>query len=417
MFWSRISSSGEDRRFACGDLVIDAGQSSASLAGRALALSPLLFELLCLLARNPRRLVTRQQLKAGLWPYAQRIDTDRRLNTAMRALRAELGDDTDLPRFIETVRGRGYRWIGCQPTAGARRGAPAVVGAWAAILMGAIALGWPAAPAQDGDVATIIRAQAAVDQWRATPTAVGLRRAAALVEAADQGDSAAIHLLKGNLALEGAWDWDVAGRHYRAALASDPNNVDARFALAWLSSNRGDVSGAMTLVRELIGSSALGEARRAELGWLLIRLNRPELAADACSASAASTINLLACAHTAAALLGRTTEARRIALDLMLKTRADPQAVAAVGKADAHSGYARFLDWRADHFLPDSAPLFQQAQVFADAGRQEEALALLEKSVALHEPLAIKLASSPSFSPLRREPRFRALARKVGLPA
>jgi hypothetical protein len=173
----------------------------------------------------------------------------------------------------------------------------------------------------------------------------------------------------------------------------------------------------MKLVRELIGSAALGEARRADLGWLLIRLNRPDLAADACSPSASSTINLLSCAHTAAALIGRTTEAKGIALDLMIKAGADRQAVAAVSKAGPRLGYALFLDWRADHFLPDGAPLFQKAQVFADAGRESEALAMLERSVALHEPLAVKIASSPSFSPLRGNPRFRALALKVGVPA
>lgn len=417
MFWSRISSSREDQLFRRGDLVIDAGQCSASLAGRDLALSPLLFGLLSVLARNPQRLVTRRALKAALWPYAQRIDTDRRLNTAMRALRAELGDNTHLPRFIETVRGRGYRWIGSHADTWKRRVLPAFVAVLAAALLGGIGLGWPEAPSRNGNVASAIRAQAAVDQWRSAPTAGGLRRATALIEAADHDGSAAIQLLKGNLALEGAWDWKGAELHYRAALASDPDNADARFALAWLSSNQGDVAEAMTLIRELLGSSALGEARRAELGWLLIRLNRPELAAEACSASATSTINLLSCAHTAAALAGRTNEAKRIGLDLMRKIGADVQAVAAVRNADPRSGYARFLEWRADHFLPDGAPLFQQAQVFADAGRQQEALAMLEKSVALHEPLAIKLASSPSFIPLRRDPRFRALMIKVGLPA
>ena len=417
MLWTRISPSSRDLARCRGELAIDPGQCRARLAGRPLTLSPLLFDLLVLLARNPRQLVTRQELKAALWPYAQRIDTDRRLNTAMRALRAELGDDTGQPEYIETVRGRGYRWIGRRTREAKRPGAPVVVAVLAALLSGTIALDRLSAPPQDRDVASIIRAQAAVDQWRSKPSPEALKRAVALVESAADDDSAAIHLLKGNLALEAGWDWKGAERQYSAALTRDPDNADARLALAWLSSNRGEMTAAMRLVRELIGSSALSEARRADVGWLLIRLDRPDLAAEACSASANSTINLLSCAHTAASMTRRTNEAKLIALDLMRKVGADAPAIAAVAHANSQLAYARFLDWRADHFLPDAAPLFLRAQVYADAGRQQEALAMLERSVALHEPLAIKIRSSPSFLPLRRDPRFRALALKVGVPA
>lgn len=80
--------------------------------GRSASLSGLPVRILERLIATQGKLVSRQQFKAELWPYAVRIDTERRLNTAMRALREALGDNADQPDFIETIRGRGYRWIG-----------------------------------------------------------------------------------------------------------------------------------------------------------------------------------------------------------------------------------------------------------------------------------------------------------------
>ena len=48
--------------------------------------------------------------------------------------------------------------------------------------------------------------------------------------------------------------------------------------------------------------------------------------------------------------------------------------------------------------LPANAPWFQKAQVLADAGNRVEALHALERSVALREPMAVKIASTVPFT-------------------
>lgn len=67
--------------------------------------------LLEMLVSRPGELVTRDELSKGLWPGGV-VEFDANLNTALRKLRAVLGDDADAPRFIETVPRRGYRFIG-----------------------------------------------------------------------------------------------------------------------------------------------------------------------------------------------------------------------------------------------------------------------------------------------------------------
>ena len=66
--------------------------------------------LLALLER-PGELVTREALIARLWPRGI-VDFDTALNSAVRRLRMALADHAELPRYVETIPRRGYRFIG-----------------------------------------------------------------------------------------------------------------------------------------------------------------------------------------------------------------------------------------------------------------------------------------------------------------
>src|SRR5688572_8631813 len=61
------------------------------------------------LVRRPDELVTKDELFAAAWPDT--AISEAVLTTAMRELRKALGDHARAPRFIETVHGRGYRFI------------------------------------------------------------------------------------------------------------------------------------------------------------------------------------------------------------------------------------------------------------------------------------------------------------------
>src|SRR5947209_14711268 len=68
-------------------------------------------QVLVLLAQHAVELVTREELRRGVWPQDTFVDFDHALNTAIKKIRAVLNDDADLPRYIETVPRRGYRFI------------------------------------------------------------------------------------------------------------------------------------------------------------------------------------------------------------------------------------------------------------------------------------------------------------------
>jgi DNA-binding winged helix-turn-helix (wHTH) protein len=68
------------------------------------------FRLLTILLEKPGELVTREELRARLWPQTW-VDFDHGLNKAISKIRQALGHSAENPRFIETVVGRGYRFL------------------------------------------------------------------------------------------------------------------------------------------------------------------------------------------------------------------------------------------------------------------------------------------------------------------
>ena len=69
-------------------------------------------ELLSLLAHRKGELVTREEIARALWPGDVHVDFDQSINRIVRKVRVALHDDSDVPRFIETVVGKGYRFVG-----------------------------------------------------------------------------------------------------------------------------------------------------------------------------------------------------------------------------------------------------------------------------------------------------------------
>jgi TolB-like protein/DNA-binding winged helix-turn-helix (wHTH) protein/Tfp pilus assembly protein PilF len=69
------------------------------------------YQLLLLLLERPGEIVTREEVRRALWPADTFVDFDHSLGTAIAKLRTALGDSARSPRFVETVAGRGYKFI------------------------------------------------------------------------------------------------------------------------------------------------------------------------------------------------------------------------------------------------------------------------------------------------------------------
>jgi DNA-binding winged helix-turn-helix (wHTH) protein len=76
-----------------------------------LRLEKMPMEVLILLVQRAGTLVQRSEIQAMLWGPDVYVEHDSAINTALRKIRRRLGDDAENPRFVETVVGKGYRFI------------------------------------------------------------------------------------------------------------------------------------------------------------------------------------------------------------------------------------------------------------------------------------------------------------------
>ena len=145
------------RRFGVFEVDIEAGQLRKR--GLRVRLPGQPFQILELLLRKPGRVVTRDELQEKIWPDTH-VDFEHSLNTAINKIREALGDSASNPRFVETLPGRGYRFLapvegdGVQPEAESAEGTTpkagsqrtirhlriALIGLAAALLISAVTL-------------------------------------------------------------------------------------------------------------------------------------------------------------------------------------------------------------------------------------------------------------------------------------
>src|SRR5258708_3131566 len=98
------------RRFKFGVFEADLRTVELTKLGKRVKLQEQPFQLLAMLLEKPGELVIREELRERLWPKTL-VDFDHGLNKAISKVREALGDSAENPRFIETVAGRGYRFL------------------------------------------------------------------------------------------------------------------------------------------------------------------------------------------------------------------------------------------------------------------------------------------------------------------
>ncbi len=93
------------------DFELDLRPRRLRRGGRVLKLERIPLDILLLLLEHPGEIVTREEIVARVWGADVFLDTDNSIRGAIRKVRQVLKDDPETPRFIQTVTGRGYRFI------------------------------------------------------------------------------------------------------------------------------------------------------------------------------------------------------------------------------------------------------------------------------------------------------------------
>jgi len=103
-----------DKKIRFDDFELDYGRFQLSRRGAPVRLEGLPLQLLMFMVDKRGQLVTRDQISCELWSRDVFVDVEQGINTAIRKVRRALGDDADEPQYLQTVVGRGYRFVAPQ---------------------------------------------------------------------------------------------------------------------------------------------------------------------------------------------------------------------------------------------------------------------------------------------------------------
>ena len=226
------------------------------------------------------------------------------------------------------------------------------------------------------------------------------------------------------------WNWASAEREYRRALELNPNGANAHAYYAHL----------LIILRR--GGEAVEHSRKAiELDpfnalfrgmHALVLLHQRRFDNAAAEARAALAIN--PSQSVAESVLGRVFIVKRMRDEQLALQRQrlarDPERLAALEEGLAEGGYEgaqrRLGDLLAARYekaggVPNAGArrTFMPAGIalrYVDAGDHSRALDWLEKAYEVRDPSLLYSFSDPVNDPLRGDPRFQALAKRMGLP-
>jgi TolB-like protein/DNA-binding SARP family transcriptional activator/Flp pilus assembly protein TadD len=251
----------------------------------------------------------------------------------------------------------------------------------------------------------------------AVPVArAALQRARAL----DPG-LADVHASSGYLATFHDWRWTEAEAHFRRALSLDARHSNARLWYAWMLSARGQHEDAVQRIREAQAHQPFSQLLNVRFATMLYFARDFEAAArHARAAIAADSTYWLPHRQLGEALVanGKSAEAvsymrraatiapsseNRARLAYTLARNGNEEAARAILTELSAAGSTSFVN-----------PI-ELARVHVGLGDIGRALQLLEQGVAAGASIAIMLNVEPAFDPLRKEPRFQALIRRLGL--
>jgi TolB-like protein/DNA-binding SARP family transcriptional activator len=253
---------------------------------------------------------------------------------------------------------------------------------------------------------------------------VSTARAALLRALALDSTLADVHASLGYLHTFHDRDWAAAESRFRRALALDPRHGRAHLWYAWMLAARARHAEALREIRVARSLEPLDPLIAVRVGTMRYLAGDAEGAASECRRVAEESRGF-AIAHRqlgeallqqpGQAVAGVSALRRAAALSPTTETRARlAYGLARAGAvADARRLLAELEQGAAQAYV---SPL-ERARVLVGLGERERALDLLERAYDAGASTLVLLAVDPAFAPLRPEPRFRSLLRRLGLPA
>ena len=109
----QLSETKAAERYLCfGQFQVDLQREELFKEGSRVRIPSKVFQVLLALVERPGEIVTREALRARLWPDGTFVNYDANVNTTVNKLRLALGDSPENPMYVETIPRRGYCFLG-----------------------------------------------------------------------------------------------------------------------------------------------------------------------------------------------------------------------------------------------------------------------------------------------------------------
>jgi serine/threonine protein kinase/tetratricopeptide (TPR) repeat protein len=231
------------------------------------------------------------------------------------------------------------------------------------------------------------------------------------------------HLSLGSVRFFGDWDWTGADREFKRAIELNPSDSEAHRAYANYFSALGREGEAQAEIRRALELDPLYIATQITAGWVFYFAHQYDKAAEQCQKAleldpnSAGAYDCLGSSHLARGMHEQAIAACQQAVKLSgnAPSRAVGlgEAYAAAGKKTEAKEVLRQLRERSTQNYV--SPVFL-ARLYLASGEREQALARLNEAYEGRDSYLVWLNVERAFDPLRADPRFRDLVRRVGFP-
>lgn len=229
------------------------------------------------------------------------------------------------------------------------------------------------------------------------------------------------HTMRAMLLLQYDWDWPQAEQEFRKALELDPNYALGRSFLAWHLAAMGRFDEAIAEDKRALDLDPLSSAVNADLGWDLYLARRYDEAIE----QLRKAVDLDTNYWVSHVLLGRCYEQTgkpKEAVAAFEKARqvenSIPEVLAALGHGYAVAGRRaealKIIRELQERSKKEFVPSYAIATIYTGLGMKEQAIQYLIKSFEEGSFYMIHLKVEPILDPLRADPRFSDVVRRVG---
>jgi DNA-binding winged helix-turn-helix (wHTH) protein len=110
---TQLSDARAAERYLCfGRFQVDVQREELLKEGSQVRIPSKVFQVLLALVERPGEIVTREALRARLWPEGTFVNYNANVNTTVNKLRLALGDSREKPMYVETIPRQGYCFLG-----------------------------------------------------------------------------------------------------------------------------------------------------------------------------------------------------------------------------------------------------------------------------------------------------------------